>query len=130
MELTLYTPQQAPAVTVVTVYGGIDCGAAGSERLLRILNGLLHGGERFFVFDLSGAAQVAERVLGELVGVMARARLAGGDAAFVVLAGPVLQALQTIGVPQIAWVGADREQAIDHLSKKAGETHEPGPVAP
>lgn len=124
METTIYTAEECGAVTVIETTGDVDFGEAGCDRLVRLLHGLVEGGDRFLVFDLSKSEQVADRALAEIVGVLARVRLVGGDAVFVVQPGSVLKALQTIGVPKLALVLEYLDQAIGQMAMKAREADE------
>jgi len=124
METTIYTADECASVTVIETSGDVEFGESGCERLVRLLHGLVEGGDRFLVFDLSKSEQVADRALAELVGVLARVRLAGGDAVFVVQPGAVLKALQTIGVSKLTLVLEYLDQAIGQMTMKAREADE------
>ncbi len=119
METTIYSPEDHPEITVVQTTGDVEFDACGSERLCGLLHGIIEGGDRFLVLDLSASEHVAERAIAEMVAVFARARLAGGDLVFVVSHGPVLKALRTIGVTELTLVLEYLDQAVDQMVLKA-----------
>jgi anti-anti-sigma regulatory factor len=86
-----------------------------------LLHGLVDGGDRFLVVDLSDSEAVAERALAEMLAVLARARLAGGDLVFVVQPGEVLRDLRTIGATGLTLVLEFLDQAVDQMVMKASE---------
>ena len=121
METTIYNPDGDTRVTVVQTSGEVAPGASGGDRLCGLLHGLVDAGDRFLVVDLSGSDAVAERALAEMMSVLARARLAGGDLVFVVQPGEVLRDLRTIGVTGLTLVLEFLDQAVDQMVMKASE---------
>lgn len=124
METAIYTPQQCPAVTVVQTSGDVDFCAAGCDRVFRVLHGLVEGGDHFLVFDLSRSQRVDDRALAEMVGVLAWARLSGGDAVFVAQSPQLLDRLHTIGITNLTPVVQHIDEAISHLARKVRKPNE------
>ncbi len=121
METTIYNPDGDSRVTVVQTSGDVAPGTSGADRLCGLLHGLVDAGDRFLIVDLSGSETVDERALAEMMAVLARARLAGGDLVFVVQHGEVLRDLRTIGATGLTPVLEFLDQAVDQMLMKASE---------
>jgi len=121
METTIYNPDGDTRVTLIQTSGEVAPGASGADRLRGLLHGLVDGGDRFLVVDLSDSEAVDERALAEMLAVLARARLAGGDLVFVVQPGEVLHDLRTIGATGLTLVLEFLDQAVDQMVMKASE---------
>jgi len=120
VETTIYCPEQHPEVTVVEVHGDVDAGERGRDVLGRLMSGLLAGGDRFMVVDLLEAGLVAEEAIADLLAVLGRLRLHGGDMILVAPPGAVLKALKTIGFDKLTLILDDLEAAIEQAALKAG----------
>ncbi len=121
METAIYTPEQHPEVVVVEVHGQVDCGECGTDRLCDLLHNLVDTGDRFMVVDLSGASAVHERAMAELMAVLGRLRLRGGDMIVVATPGDQLSSLNAMGFGDLTLVLDDLETAIQQAGVKAGE---------
>ncbi|MGC9318892.1 MAG: STAS domain-containing protein [Armatimonadota bacterium] len=121
METTIYPSEQHPEVVVVEVHGEVQCSESGSDRLCGLMHNLVDNGDRFMVVDLSDAAVVHERALAEILAVLGRLRLHGGDMIVVAAPGDQLKALRTIGFHDLTLVLDDIEMAVEQAAVKAGE---------
>ncbi len=105
---------------MVEVHGDVDAGERGRDVLGRLMSGLLAGGDRFMVVDLLEAGLVAEEAIADLLAVLGRLRLHGGDMILVAPPGAVLKALKTIGFDKLTLILDDLEAAIEQAALKAG----------
>ncbi|MEA3399932.1 MAG: hypothetical protein U9R79_01680 [Armatimonadota bacterium] len=121
METTIYASEEHPEVVVVEVHGEVECGESGSDRLCGLMHNLVDSGDRFMVVDLSDATIVHERALTEILAVLGRLRLHGGDMIVVAAPGSQLKALRTIGFHDLTLVLDDIEMAVEQAAVKAGE---------
>lgn len=120
METTIYTSEKHPEVVVVEVHGDVDCGECGMDRLCGLLHNLVDSGDHWLVVDLSGAGTVHERALAEMLAVLGRLRLAGGDMIVVAAPGEVLKTMRTIGFHELTIVLDDIEMAVEQAAVRAG----------
>lgn len=124
METTIYSAEENAAVTVMEVRGDVDCGEAGADRLCVLMRSLVGSGARFIVVDLSQTDFLASEALGEILAVLARVRLKGGDLVLVSPPGTVLSALNAVRVGDLTQILDTRDEAIALLAVQAGETRE------
>ena len=124
METTIYTSEEHPEVVVVEVHGDVDCGVCGLDRLCGLMHNLVDAGDRWMVVDLREAGEVDARALAELLAVLGRLRLAGGDMILAAAPGDLLKSIQTIGFHELTTVLDNVETAIEQASLRAGETHD------
>jgi anti-anti-sigma regulatory factor len=119
VETTIYTSEKHPEVTVVEVHGDVDCGACGLDRLCGLLHNLVDNGDLWMVVDLRGAGCVHERALAEILAVLGRLRLSGGNMILVAPPGDLLKSLRTIGFHELTLVLDDAESAIQQAAREA-----------
>jgi len=124
VETTLHTSTNHPEVTVLEVRGDVDPGERGGDRLCGLLRSLLGCEQRHIVVDLSEVGYLVSRALGEILAVLARVRLRGGDLVLVATPGAVLSALEAVRVGEITRIFDSRDEAIEHLAAQAGESSE------
>ena len=103
METTIYASEKHPEVTVVEVHGDVECGACGAERLCGLLHNLVDAGDRWMVVDLRDAGAVDERALTDLLAVLGRLRLRGGNMMLASAPGELLKSLRTIGFHAVSY---------------------------
>jgi anti-anti-sigma regulatory factor len=119
VETTIYTSEKHPEVTVVEVHGDVDCGQCGLDRLCGLLHNLVDSGDLWLVVDLQGAKTVHERALAEILAVLGRLRLRGGDMMLVAPPGDLLKSIRTIGFHELTLVLDDVETAIQQAAREA-----------
>ncbi|MFW6156331.1 MAG: STAS domain-containing protein [Armatimonadota bacterium] len=119
METTMYTAEKHPEVTVVEVHGDVECGACATERLCGWLHNLVDKGERWLVIDLQDADSVHERALAEILAVLGRLRLHGGNMVVVAPPGDLLKSIRTMGFHELTLVLDDVETAIQQAAREA-----------
>jgi anti-anti-sigma regulatory factor len=119
VETTIYTSEKHPEVTVVEVHGDVDCGACGLDRLCGLLHNLVEGGDRWMVVDLREAGSVHERALAEILAVLGRLRLRGGNLIVVAPPGDLLKAIRTIGFHELTLVLDDVDRAVQQAAREA-----------
>lgn len=124
METTIYSSAEHPRVVVVEVHGPVECGECGSDRLCGLMHDLVDSGDRWMVVDLSGAEDVHERALAEMLAVLGRLRLRGGDMMVVAAPGEQLTALRTMGFHDLTLVLDDIDRAVQQAAVKAGAAGE------
>jgi len=124
VETTIYTSTEHPAVTVAEVRGDVDCAEGGADRLSGLLHGLLGSGARYVAVDLSEVGYLVSRALGEMLAVLARMRLRGGDLVLVAAPGAVLSALEAVGVGEMTRIFDNRDEAVAYLATQVGEDSE------
>jgi len=124
METTIYSAEQNAAVTVMEVHGEVDYGEAGADRLSALMHSLVASGARFIVVDLSETSFLVSEALGEMLAVLARLRLKGGDLVPVAPSGAVLSALNAVRVGDLTQILDSRDAAIALLAAQAGEARE------
>lgn len=124
METTIYSAEENAAVTVMEVRGEVDCGEAGADRLCGLMHSLVSSGARFIVVDLSETGFLVSEALGEILAVLARVRLKGGDLVLVSQPGAVLSALDAVRVGDLTQILDSRDEAIALLAAQVGETRE------
>jgi anti-anti-sigma regulatory factor len=119
VETTIYTAEKHPEVVVVEVHGDVNCDVCGLDRLCGLLHNLVDGGDRWMVVDLRGAGVVHERVLAEVLAVLGRLRLKGGNMILAVPAGELLQAIRTIGFHELTLVLDNVDSAVQQAAREA-----------
>ncbi|MGM0493518.1 MAG: STAS domain-containing protein [Armatimonadota bacterium] len=119
METTIYTAEKHPGVVVVEVHGDVDCGECGLDRLCGLLHNLVDGGDLWMVVDLRGAGVVHERALAEILAVLGRLRLRGGNLIMVAPPGELLKSIRTIGFHELTLVLDDVETAVQQAAREA-----------
>lgn len=119
METTIYSSEKHPEVTVVEVHGDVDCGACGLDRLCGLLHNLVDGGDLWMVVDLRDAGVVHERALAEILAVLGRLRLNGGNMIVVAPPGDLLKSIRTIGFHELTLVLDDVDTAVQQAAREA-----------
>ena len=103
---------------------GRERGEAGADRLCALMHGLVASGARFIVVDLSETSFLVSEALGEMLAVLARLRLKGGDLVLVAPSGAVLSALNAVRVGDLTQILDSRDEAIALLAAQVGEARE------
>mgnify|MGYP000356628193 CR=1 FL=1 len=124
METTIYNPEENEAVTVMEVRGDVDDGEQGADGVCGLMRSLVSSGALFIVMDLSQTDFLASEALGEMLALLARVRLKGGDLVLVARAGAVLAALNAVRVGDLTQILESRDEAIALLAAQAGESRE------
>ena len=119
METTIFAAEKHPEVTVVEVHGDVECGACGAERLCGLLHNLVDAGDRWMVVDLRDAGAVDERALTDLLAVLGRLRLRGGNMMLASAPGELLKSLRTIGFHELTLVLDDVDTAVQQAAREA-----------
>lgn len=119
METTIYTSEKHPEVTVVEVHGDVDCGECGLDRLCGLMHSLVDSGDLWMVVDLRKAGVVHERALAEILAVLGRLRLKGGNLMVVAPPGGLLKSVRTIGFHELTLVLDDVETAVQQAAREA-----------
>jgi len=119
METTIFSDEKHPEVTVVEVHGDVECGACGVDRLCGLLHGLVDGGDRWMVVDLRDAGEVHERALTEVLAVLGRLRLRGGNLMLVSPPGDLLKSIRAVGFHELTLVLDDVDRAVGQAAREA-----------
>ncbi len=119
VETTIYTSEKHPEVTVVEVHGDVECGECGTDRLCGMLHNLVDSGELWMVVDLREAGGVHERALAEILAILGRLRLQGGNMMVVAPPGDLLKAIRTMGFHELTLVLDDVESAVQQAAREA-----------
>lgn len=119
METTIYTSEKHPEVSVVEVHGDVDCGVCGLDRLCGLMHNLVEGGERWMVLDLCEAGSVHERALAEMLAVLGRLRLRGGNMLLVAPPGELVASIEKMGFHDLTVVFDDVESAVQQAAREA-----------
>ncbi len=101
MEATVREAMSDPDVTVVEISGEMDIGHSGVDRFRQILDGLVEGGARHIVLDLSKAGYIVSRGFGQILVALARLRTRNGDLRAAGAGGAVWSAASTVGLDNI-----------------------------
>ena len=112
MEATVREAQADPHVVVVEVSGEMDIGPTGVDRFRQILDGLIDGGARNVVLDLSKATYVISRGFGQILVALARLRTRDGDLRAAGATGAVWAAASAVGLDNIIKFYSDSDEAI------------------
>jgi anti-sigma B factor antagonist len=100
-------------IGLVTLTGEVDIYTA--PRLKETMVGLLDGGVRRLVVDLSDVTFIDSTALGVLIGGVRRANEVGGTIALVVATRPVQRILTVTGLDQVFTVHGTRDDALAGL---------------
>lgn len=119
VETAIYTSEKHPEVTVVEVHGDVDCSECGLDRLCGLLHNLVDSGDLRMVVDLREAGVVHERALAEILSVLGRLRLRGGNLLVVAPPGDLLKSVRTIGFHELTLVLDDVETAVQQAAREA-----------
>jgi len=112
MEATVREALSDPVVTVVEISGDMDIGHSGVDRFRQILDGLIDGGARHIVLDLSKASYIVSRGFGQVLVALARLRTRSGDLRAAGATGAVWSAASTVGLDNIIKFYPTVDQAV------------------
>ncbi|MBM3500688.1 MAG: STAS domain-containing protein [Armatimonadetes bacterium] len=120
MEITVREGSAEPLVSVVAVSGEMDIGPSGVDRFHQVLDGLVEGGDRRIVLDLSQASYVVSRGFGQMLVALARLRTRDGDLRAAGAQGAVWAAASAVGLDNIIKFYGTVEEALASFAEEAG----------
>ena len=115
-------------VSSVSVGGEVDLSTA--PELKEVLNGVIDGGARYVLVDLSSATFIDSTTLGVLMGAVKRVRPDGGEIAIACKDQNIRKIFEITLLDRVFAIFDTPEEGGEHLRRAASEGgHRPTPVA-
>ena len=116
------------SVSSVSVGGEVDLSTA--PELKEVLNGVIDGGARFVLVDLSAATFIDSTTLGVLMGAVKRVRPEGGEIAIACKDQNIRKIFEITLLDRVFAIFDTPEEGSEHLRRGASEGgHRATPVA-